>query len=89
LLLKLLESRTRLFGMARPGCSAHEIDFEPVMDFPSAITVVDAAGQYLLCGLPDGVPVEICAWTGGQSACLSVPPGQSTGVDMTLSDEGG
>jgi hypothetical protein len=60
------------------------VDFEPVMDFPAAMTVADGAGGYVLCGIPDGEPVEICAGKGPQVSCVSVPAGQSAGVDITL-----
>ena len=61
------------------------VDFEPLMDFPAAITFSDAAGRYLLCGVPDGRTVDILAWLGIQRvAWVSVPSGQSTGIDITL-----
>ena len=60
------------------------VDFEPVMDFQAAMTVSDAAGRYLLCGVPDGKPVELCAGSGGRNACVTVPAGQSTGIDIVL-----
>lgn len=59
------------------------VDFEPVIDFPAATTISDPAGRYLLCGIPEGEAVEVCA--GADSVgCVSVPPGQSTGVDIVL-----
>jgi hypothetical protein len=61
------------------------VDFEPLMDFPAAITLSDAAGRYLLCGVPDGGTVAIGAALGiNRVAWVSVPSGQSTGVDITL-----
>jgi hypothetical protein len=60
------------------------VDFEPVMDFPAAITYSDASGRYLLCGLPDGQAVDIGAGSNRRVAYVSVPPGQSTGVDIEL-----
>ena len=60
------------------------VDFEPVEDFPAAYTYSEAGGRYLLCGVPDGEMVDLCAGFRGHFACLSVPPGQSTGVDITV-----
>jgi hypothetical protein len=60
------------------------VDFEPVMDFPAATTFSDAAGRYLLCGVPDDRTVDVCAGSPGRAACVSVPVGQSTGVDVVL-----
>jgi hypothetical protein len=61
------------------------VDFEPIMDFPAAITYSDAAGRYLLCGVPDGRGVDIGASAGfNRFAYVSVPSGQSAGVDITI-----
>ena len=68
----------------QPGAGLF-VDYEPVMDFPAAITFADATGRYLLCNIPDGEPVVVCAGT----ACVSVPSGQSTGVDITVPSEAG
>jgi len=62
------------------------VAFAPVVDTIAADTVSDAAGRYLLCGLPEGRTVEI-------GACLQpcdglsfgfAAPGQSVGVDIEL-----
>jgi hypothetical protein len=61
------------------------VDYEPFMDFPAAITFSDDAGRYLLCGVPEGRTVDILASLGiHRVAWVSVPSGQSTGIDITL-----
>jgi hypothetical protein len=61
------------------------VDFEPFMDFSAAITFSDAAGRYLLCDVPEGQTVDIVASLGiRRVAWVSVPSGQSTGIDITL-----
>ncbi len=61
------------------------VDFEPFEDFPAAITFSDAQGRYLLCGIPDGSPAELGAsLTTSRVAYISVPPHQTTGVDIQL-----
>lgn len=60
------------------------VDFEPIEDFPAAYTYSDAGGHYLLCGVPDGEMVHVCAEFRDDFACVSVPPGQSTGTDITV-----
>jgi hypothetical protein len=59
------------------------VDFEPIMDFPAAVTYSDNAGRYMLCGVPEGQTVEIGAGMGGHVGWVSVPPGRST-ADITL-----
>jgi hypothetical protein len=81
-----------VFDPGAPGSRPVEgalVDFEPVMDFPAAMTFSDADGRYLLCGIPDAESVEVCAGLAGRVGCVSVPAGQTTGVDITLqADEG-
>jgi hypothetical protein len=61
------------------------VDFEPLEDFPAAITVSDAAGRFLLCGLPQDEPVLLGASSGpNHVAYARVTPGQTTGVEITL-----
>jgi hypothetical protein len=59
------------------------VDFEPIDDLPAAATVTDAAGRYLLCGVPDGERAVIGATLNGRYAYVTVPPGQTT-ADVTL-----
>ena len=61
--------------------------FNVIVDFAAAITISDAAGRYLLCGLPEGRTVDIAVYGGMQHpgyVDVSVPPGQNTGIDITL-----
>ena len=72
-------------GAGKQPVAGAYVDFEPLMDFPAAITFSDAAGRYLLCGVPEGRTVGILASVGIQRvAWVSVPSGQSTGIDITL-----
>jgi hypothetical protein len=60
------------------------VDFEPIDDSPAATTSSDAAGRYLLCGIPDSHTVSIGVGSGRRVTYVSVPAGQSTGVDIEL-----
>ena len=61
------------------------VDFEPIMDFPAAVTSnSDAAGRYMLFGLPDGQTVSIGAGLGNRVTYVNVAPGRTTGVDIVL-----
>jgi hypothetical protein len=61
------------------------IDFEPVMDFPAALTLTDPQGRYLLCGIPEGTPVELGASVNiNRVAYVTVAPFQTTGADIEI-----
>jgi hypothetical protein len=66
------------------------VAFEPYesIETIAADTVTDAAGRYLLCGLPEERPVSIgaCVQPCDGLTRVSVPPGQSTGADIQLTD---
>jgi len=61
------------------------VDFEPLEDFPAAVTYSDGAGRFALCGLPQDETVLLGAnaASGGRAAYLNIPPGQ-TAVEITL-----
>jgi hypothetical protein len=72
-------------GAGKQPVAGAFVDFEPIGDFPAAITFSDAAGRYLLCGVPQERTVDIGASLGPKRvAWASVSPGQSTGVDIVL-----
>jgi hypothetical protein len=60
------------------------VDFEPLEDLNVANTYSDAAGRFALCGLPQNDSVTLGAGLGGRVAYTSVPPGQTTGIEITL-----
>lgn len=69
------------------------VAFEPFqfVETIAADTVTDSAGRYLLCGLPDTAAVTIiarCDQICDPPVRVSVPPGQTTGVDIDLSNAG-
>ena len=67
----------------RPVAGAF-VDFEPMEDFPAAITYTDAQGRFLLCGLPDGISAPLGASLNTERvAYISAPPGQ-TSIDIEL-----
>lgn len=67
----------------RPVAGAF-VDFEPVDDFPAAITYTDAQGRFLLCGLPDGLAVGLGASLNTERvAYVTALPGQ-TSIDIEL-----
>jgi hypothetical protein len=73
-----------VIGAGKQPVAGAFVDFEPLMDFPAATTVSDTAGRYLLCGVPEGQAGDIGAGLGARVAYVSVPSGQSTGIDITL-----
>jgi hypothetical protein len=60
------------------------VDFEPVDDLNVANTYSDAAGRFALCGLPQNDSVTLGAGLGGRFAYANVPPGATTGIEITL-----
>jgi hypothetical protein len=60
------------------------IDFEPLEDLNVANTYNDAAGRFALCGLPQNDSVTLGAGRVGRVAYVTVPPGQTTGIEITL-----
>jgi hypothetical protein len=70
-------------GIRTPATGAF-VDFEPIEDFPAAVTVSDSQGRYLLCGLPSTGSADLGAAAGGQVAYLTVPAGETTGVDIVI-----
>src|SRR4030095_11952921 len=61
------------------------VDFEPLEDFPAAVTNSDADGRFLLCGLPQSDMVRLGASAGtSRVAYVDVPPDQTTDVEITL-----
>ena len=60
------------------------VDFEPIMDFPAAITHADGAGRFALCGLPASDTIWLAASYNSHVGYVQVPPGQSDGVTIVL-----
>jgi hypothetical protein len=60
------------------------VDFEPLEDLNVANTRSDAAGRFALCGLPQNDSITLGASLGSRVAYTSVPPGQTTGIEITL-----
>jgi len=62
------------------------VDWEPLEDFPAAVTRSDGAGQFALCGLPQDETVLLGAnvASGGRAAYVNIAPGQTAGVEITL-----
>ena len=60
------------------------VDYEPVMDSPAALTVTDANGRYLLCGIPNDEVATIGSSLGiSRVVYVEVPPGQTT-ADLVI-----
>jgi hypothetical protein len=60
------------------------VDWEPLEDFPAAVTHSDGAGRFALCGLPQDETVRLGTFSGGRVAYANIPPGQTAGVEITL-----
>jgi hypothetical protein len=69
----------KMTGTGKQPVAGVGVDFEPIVDFPAAITFTDAAGRFALCGLPQDQAVSL----GAGAAYLTVPAGQTT-VEITL-----
>jgi hypothetical protein len=59
------------------------VDFEPLEDFPAAVSFTDVNGRFSLCGLPQGSAVSLGVGLGNRVTYASVPSGQ-TAVEITL-----
>ncbi len=60
------------------------VDWEPLEDFPAAVTRSDGAGRFALCGLPQDETVRLGASSVfGQVGYANILPGQ-TAVEITL-----
>ena len=60
-------------------------DFEPLEDFPAAVTYSDGAGRFALCGLPQDETVRLGAsLVFGRIGYATIPSGQTAGVEITL-----
>jgi hypothetical protein len=70
-------------GTQTPATGAF-VDFEPTEDSPAAITKSDSQGRYLLCGLPSTASAYLGASADGRVTYLTVPAGQTAGVDIVL-----
>ena len=70
-------------GTRTPATGAF-VDFEPLEDFPAAVTTSDSQGRYLLCGLPSTASAYLGAAAGGKVTYLTVPAGETTGVDIVI-----
>jgi len=71
-------------GRKQPVAGAF-VDFEPLEDFPAAVTYADAAGRFLLCGLPQDEEAKLAASTRiNRVVYVPVPPGQTEGIEITL-----
>ena len=60
------------------------VDWEPLEDFPAAVTISDGAGRFALCGLPQDETVKLGTSSGTRVAYANIPPGQTAGVEITL-----
>jgi hypothetical protein len=61
------------------------VDWEPLEDFPAAVTYSDGAGRFALCGLPQDETVRLGAsLVFGRIGYANIPSGQTAGVEITL-----
>jgi Carboxypeptidase regulatory-like domain len=61
------------------------VDWEPLEDFPAAVTYSDGAGRFALCGLPQDEAVQLGAsLVFGRIGYSNIPPSQTAGVEITL-----
>jgi hypothetical protein len=71
-------------GAGKQPVAGASVDSEPISDLPMASTFSDAAGRYLLCGVPEGQAGNIGVGLAGRVAYASVPADHNTGIDITL-----
>jgi hypothetical protein len=68
----------------RPAPDAF-VDYEPIEDSPAALTRTDAAGRFLLCGIPEARTVTISTALGpSRVAYVRVPPGPDADVEIEI-----
>ena len=61
------------------------VDWEPLEDFPAAVTYSDGAGRFALCGLPQDETVRLGAsFVFGRVGYANISPGQTAGVEIML-----
>jgi len=61
------------------------VDWEPLEDFPAAVTYSDGAGRFALCGLPQDETVRLGAsFAFGRVGYANISPGQTAGVEIML-----
>ena len=70
---------------SRHAVSNAFVDYEPIEDFPAAVTRTDAQGRFLLCGIPQDRQATIGAALGsGRVAYYTVPPGGDATIDIEI-----
>ena len=70
---------------SRRAVSSVFVDYEPIEDFPAAITYTDAQGRFLLCGIPQDRGATIASSLGsGRIAYYTVPPGGDAIIDIEI-----
>jgi hypothetical protein len=60
------------------------VDYEPVSDFPAAVTYTDAEGRFLLCGIPSAESASIGAGQGFRVGYREVPPGPDATIEIEI-----
>ena len=60
------------------------VDYEPIMDFPAAMTRTDSDGRFALCGIPEDEPADVGAGSPSGSGFTRVPPGSHEPVEIVL-----
>jgi carboxypeptidase family protein len=68
----------------REPVSGAFVDYSAYEDFEPAGTYTDQFGRFALCGLPTEDDVALGAFMPGLNGNASVPPGQTTGVEIVL-----
>jgi hypothetical protein len=72
-------------GQARRPFADAFVDYEPLNDFPAAITFTDSQGRFVLCGIPEAGNSWIAASIGvGRFAYVMVPPGPAASADIEV-----
>jgi hypothetical protein len=70
-------------GVRTPSGAA-SVQYEPTWDSPAALTITDAQGRFLLCGIPQNRPAWLGAFIGGKYAYVEVPAGADATVDLDV-----
>jgi hypothetical protein len=60
------------------------VSYEPLDNFPAAMTYTDAEGRFLLCGIPSGDRAFIYTGLGSRVEYREVPPGPDTAIEIEI-----
>ena len=71
-------------GDGRQPVAGAYVSYEPVMEYAAAVTITDADGRYLLCGIPAARSATISVYTSSDRYGFATAPAGATTADVEL-----